>query len=127
MTEPEKSRTQFQIAMLKLRRHRLGMTGGYILIALYLCALFADFIAPYGIDDQRRENSYNPPTRPHFFDANGKWIGMIETPECPANCTFGGAGYRTLFITARKTLYAIETQTRGWHIHLDGRPAAKAK
>lgn len=56
------------------------------------------------------------------LDANGKWLGLIETPEQPANCTFGGEAYRTLFITARTSLYAIDTQTRGWHIHLDGTP-----
>jgi len=58
------------------------------------------------------------------LDANGKWLGMIPTPERPANCTFGGSSYRTLFITARSSLYAIETTTRGWHIHLDGPPPA---
>jgi len=56
------------------------------------------------------------------LDANGKWLGMIATTERPANCTFGGPGYRTLFITARTSLYAIETATRGWHVHLDGPP-----
>jgi gluconolactonase len=56
------------------------------------------------------------------LDANGKWIGLIETPEKPANCTFGGRGYRTLFITAERSLYAVDTQTRGWHVHLDGVP-----
>lgn len=59
------------------------------------------------------------------LDANGKWLGLIETPERPANCTFGGPGYKTLFITAQTSLYAIETQTRGWHIHLDGVPKKK--
>jgi gluconolactonase len=59
------------------------------------------------------------------LDANGKWLGLIETPERPANCTFGGEGYKTLFITAVTSLYAIETQTRGWHIHLDGVPRKK--
>lgn len=56
------------------------------------------------------------------LDANAKWIGLIETPELPANCTFGGPGYKTLYITARTSLYAIETHTRGWHVHLDGPP-----
>ena len=51
---------------------------------------------------------------------DGKWIGAIAADEQPANCTFGGESYRTLFITARNGLYALETQTRGWHIHLDG-------
>jgi len=53
---------------------------------------------------------------------DGKWMGVIATPERPANCTFGGRGWRTLFITAQKSLYAVDTLTRGWHIHLDGPP-----
>jgi gluconolactonase len=59
------------------------------------------------------------------LDAEGKWLGVIETPEQPSNCTFGGAGLRTLFITARTSLYSIDTLTRGWHVHLDGVPAKK--
>lgn len=51
---------------------------------------------------------------------DGKWLGLIETPEQPSNCTFGR---HTLFITARTSLYAIDTVTRGWHVHLDGQPA----
>ncbi|HSW45183.1 MAG TPA: SMP-30/gluconolactonase/LRE family protein [Phycisphaerae bacterium] len=58
------------------------------------------------------------------FDAGGKWIGRLPVPEVPANCTFGGPGNRTLFITARTSLYAVETLTRGWHVHLDGPPKA---
>ncbi len=52
--------------------------------------------------------------------ADGTWIGTIECEEQPANCTFGGEGWKTLFITARTGLYAIETTTRGWHVQLDG-------
>jgi len=59
------------------------------------------------------------------LDADGKWLGLIETPELPANCTFGGPGWRTLFITARTSLYGIDTKTRGWHLHLDGMPPEK--
>lgn len=56
------------------------------------------------------------------FDADGRRLGVIDTPEQPTNCTFGGHANQTLFITARKSLYAIETKTRGWHVHLDGVP-----
>ncbi len=59
------------------------------------------------------------------LDGEGKWLGLIETPEQPANCTFGGAGWRTLFITARTSLYGIDTLTHGWHVHLDGVHATK--
>ena len=59
------------------------------------------------------------------FEPDGKWIGVIATPEHPANCTFGGPDYRTLYITARTSLYAIKTLTRGWHVHLDGVPTPR--
>lgn len=54
---------------------------------------------------------------------DGRWLGVIGFPEQPANCTFGGTDWQTLFVTARTSLYAIDTRTRGWHVHLDGKPA----
>ena len=55
---------------------------------------------------------------------DGSPWGTIKVPEEPANCTFGDHDYDTLYITARTSLYSIHTATRGWHVHLDGPPAA---
>lgn len=41
------------------------------------------------------------------FDAAGKPLGVIETPETPANCAFGDADGKTLYITARTSVYRI--------------------
>jgi sugar lactone lactonase YvrE len=57
-------------------------------------------------------------------DASGKWLGAISVPEQPANCTFGDHDDDTLYITAQTGLYSIHTETRGWHVHLDGVPSA---
>ena len=43
------------------------------------------------------------------FAPDGKLIGKIFVPESPANLCFGGPGGKTLYITARKSLYAIST------------------
>jgi gluconolactonase len=43
------------------------------------------------------------------FAPDGKLIGKILVPESPANLCFGGPGGKTLYITARKSLYAIST------------------
>ena len=43
----------------------------------------------------------------HIFAPDGALIGKILTPEGPANLGFGGADGKTLFITARKSLYSI--------------------
>ena len=49
----------------------------------------------------------------HVFDPVGKKLGVIEVPEHPANICFGGEGYNVLFITARTSLYSVETLTTG--------------
>lgn len=48
-----------------------------------------------------------------IFNPEGKQLGIISIPEHPANVTFGGPGNHTLFVTARKSLYAVETKATG--------------
>lgn len=43
----------------------------------------------------------------------GKILGTIKTPESPANCCFGGDDFKTLFITARTSLYSVELANPG--------------
>lgn len=42
------------------------------------------------------------------FRRNGTRIGVIEIPERPSNCTFGGEHAEALFVTARTSLYRID-------------------
>lgn len=49
----------------------------------------------------------------HVFALDGKLIGKILVPETPANLCFGGADGKTLFITARKSLYALPVRVKG--------------
>lgn len=49
----------------------------------------------------------------HLFGPDGRLIGKILVPETPANLCFGEADGRTLFITARTSLYAIRLLARG--------------
>jgi gluconolactonase len=47
------------------------------------------------------------------FSAAGKLLGILEFPEQPANCAFGGKENRTLYVTARTSLYAVELKVPG--------------
>lgn len=47
------------------------------------------------------------------FDPSGKQLGIIKIPEHPANVAFGGRNNKTLFVTARKSLYAVDTDATG--------------
>jgi gluconolactonase len=48
-----------------------------------------------------------------IFTQKGELIGKILVPECPANLCFGGKERKTLFITARTSLYCIEVNVKG--------------
>lgn len=69
----EQHLSPFQMALKRLKRNRLAMAGFFILVLLYFSAIFANFISPYGCDNEQRNRSYNPPTRLYFFDSHGKF------------------------------------------------------
>ncbi|MFN0106279.1 MAG: SMP-30/gluconolactonase/LRE family protein [Bryobacteraceae bacterium] len=48
-----------------------------------------------------------------IFAADGRLIARILLPEAAANLTFGGRDGKTLFLTARKSLYMVPTKVRG--------------
>lgn len=43
----------------------------------------------------------------------GAILATLPLPESPANCCFGGEDGRTLFVTARTSLYSVQTIARG--------------
>jgi gluconolactonase len=47
------------------------------------------------------------------FAPDGTRLGVIRTPEIPANLTFGGPDLRTLFFTARTSVYTLRVTTPG--------------
>jgi gluconolactonase len=49
----------------------------------------------------------------HIFAPNGKLLGKILVPESPANLCFGGNDGKTLFVTARTSLYSIPVLVQG--------------
>jgi len=46
------------------------------------------------------------------FDAAGRHLGTVPLPETPSNCAWG-AGFRNLYVTARTSVYRIETKVSG--------------
>jgi gluconolactonase len=47
------------------------------------------------------------------FAPDGTRLGIIRTPEVPANLCFGGPDLRTLFLTARTSVYSLEVAVAG--------------
>ena len=47
-----------------------------------------------------------------IFNADGKHLGTVSVPESPSNCNWG-EGFRSLYITARTSVYKIATKVSG--------------
>ncbi|HXU90484.1 MAG TPA: SMP-30/gluconolactonase/LRE family protein [Methylomirabilota bacterium] len=47
------------------------------------------------------------------FAPDGQRLGIIETPEVPANICFGGPDLQTLFLTARTSVYTLRVNVPG--------------
>jgi gluconolactonase len=47
------------------------------------------------------------------FDPSGKHLGTIAFPEQPSNATFGGKDLKTLYVTARTSVYACTMDVAG--------------
>jgi gluconolactonase len=47
------------------------------------------------------------------FDPSGKFLGAIAFPEQPANVKFGGKDMKTLYVTARTSLYTVPMEATG--------------
>ncbi|MBC8236471.1 SMP-30/gluconolactonase/LRE family protein [bacterium] len=69
---------------------------------------------PDGMKVDTKGNLYvTGPGGTWIFDATGKHLGTIVTPEGPANCAFGGKDNKTLFITARTSVYRVKVKVAG--------------
>lgn len=55
-----------------------------------------------------------PTAAVRVFSPEGKTLGTIPVPEDPTNVEFGGPDRSTLYITAGKGLYRVETSMRGF-------------
>ena len=58
-------------------------------------------------------NLYTTHGKVHVYNADGKKLETIDMPEGPANVTFGGDDYKTLFITAKTSLYSVRMKNAG--------------
>jgi len=66
-----------------------------------------------GMTVDSQGNLYTTHGAVHIYNADGKPLEKIEVPEDAANACFGGEDFKTLFITARTSLYSIRLKNAG--------------
>jgi peptide/nickel transport system permease protein len=63
--------SQYRLMWLKLKKHRLALLGGVVLLIFYVIAIFCDFVAPYQTTERFTDYLLAPPQRPRFVDSSG--------------------------------------------------------
>ena len=69
--ESHLSLSYWQLVRRRFRRNRYGMAGLIISVLIIITAVFAGFIAPYGIETKDRATIYSPPQIIRIFDEDG--------------------------------------------------------
>ncbi len=66
---------QWRLMVWRFRRHRLAVVSLVVVLLLYLIAIFAEFLAPYGPDVTRPQYTYAPPQGISFIAhaPDGAW------------------------------------------------------
>jgi peptide/nickel transport system permease protein len=65
--------SEWRMVWWKLRRHRIAVLSGAVLLTLYVSILFCEFLAPYDLDARNTDFIYAPPQRVRVFD-NGRLV-----------------------------------------------------
>jgi peptide/nickel transport system permease protein len=72
--------SQWRLIWRKFRRNKAALLGGIVILLFYLSALFAPFLAPYGLTTRFTKYIYMPPQLIHLFD-EGKlqpWVYDLQ-------------------------------------------------
>jgi peptide/nickel transport system permease protein len=92
----------------RLKKRRIAMIGGWILIVLYTLSLFAGFVAPYSFERQDRARFFHPPTSLRIH--NG-WLAVPRTES---------EGGRAIYRTIENDLAPVRFFVRGEDYKLFG-------
>jgi peptide/nickel transport system permease protein len=103
-----RSKSLTQIAWESFRKHQLAMLGSIILGVMYVGAIFAPFIAPYGMGEYSTTNITRdqPPTTVYFRDPE---TGVISWPFVyPTKSELDQVSFETKYTEDRTTKFPIK-------------------
>lgn len=121
--------SQYQLMIGRFTKHRVATVSFYLLVALYLMSIFAEFVAPYGSLTRFAEFTYASPSRVHVRDAEGSFhlpfiygrVSQLDTAtftyqfvedtstRYPVRLFAAGEPYRLLgVIPASRRLFGVE-------------------
>ena len=70
--------SQWQLIHRQFRKHRLAVVSMFILIVMYILAIFAEFFAPYTASWKDLHHTYCPPQTPKFSFSHGPYVNRLN-------------------------------------------------
>jgi peptide/nickel transport system permease protein len=126
----EQPLSPWQLFWRRLKRRRIAMAGGVILIFLYLVALLAGFVAPYSYDHLDTDYSFHPPIWPrleeiHLVVPRSEQGGGVFTYHLVASdskplCFFVHGDPYKLFGLVPTTIHLFGTGDKNYPVFLFG-------
>lgn len=81
--------SQWELIRLRFARHKLAVASMFVLIVLYLMALFAEFLAPMSKDTRNYDYMWAPPQMPKFSFSQGFYVhGLVNKTDPVSLRTF---------------------------------------
>jgi peptide/nickel transport system permease protein len=110
--------TYLQLVWQRFSRSKPAIVGGMMVMTLVILAIFADFFAPTDPNAAIFSNSYIPPSRVHFFDADGIFHLMPFT--YPQTIELDPVTYAPIWTEDTSQRYTINFFAKGWDYKLLG-------
>lgn len=101
--------SQWSLMLRKFRKHKLAMVSFFILLVLYVTAIFGNFIAPQGTEQYDGNYVNCPPTKVHLFhegDFVGPFVYGLKTERNMET-------FMLDFVEDKETVYPIRLFVQG--------------
>jgi peptide/nickel transport system permease protein len=109
--------SQWYLMWLHFKRHRLALVGGVVVILLYLMAISAPFLTPYGKLERNSDFVYSPPQSIHFYDGSRFYLRPFVYGIIP---TVDGKTFTNVFEVDKSVKYPVHFFVRGYEYKLLG-------
>lgn len=107
-----------QLFWIKFRRHKAALISLWFIGLLYLIAVFAEFVAPYGPFQRHTQHLMAPPTVVRFVDAEGGF--HLRPFVYQISSTLDTQTFQRTFVEDTSTRYHLKLFVRGTSYNLLG-------
>lgn len=116
--DSEANEGYFQLVWRRFRRSTVSIVGGFMVLALVLMAIFAEFFSPGDIGKIELNSAFIPPQQVHFFDTEGKFhlIPFVYNQEN----TLDMKTFEVTWTENTEKMYPLKFFVKGWEYKLLG-------